>query len=399
MICNIDFGTSKITTTLASGEIDNLEILDFSSVSTSGLKKGSIINIIDTSKAVEQSVNDLRTRNNIKIKDVFVSFSGESISSTNSMGVSTIRDKQVSYRDMQSAWNTSISMSVPKDKELIDVITSQFIIDGQSGIIDPRGMSGGRLEVSTHLIYCSINAVNNLKLCVEKINKLKIKKFFYNQLGSAESILSNNQKELGVCLIDLGAGTTDITVYKKGTIIFSKVLPYAGDFITESVALSLKIPSFHAEEIKMKYGSAIADDIQDEVLKLKGLDNHNEIEISKKALCEIIEHNLSIIIRNCMSTIEQNGLQDSVATGFVLSGGTANLENIVKLGEVISQKDFKIGSPEFSNIKNVDNLNKPQFAASLGMAKYCAEVDDKEFTFNRSKGIIGRTLEWLRSEM
>ena len=394
MICNIDFGTSKITTTLASSDTSNLEIHDFSSVSTSGLKKGSIINISDTAKAVEKSINNLQIKTNFKIKNVFVSFSGESISSTNSMGVAEIKDKQVSYKDMESAWKTSISMSVPKDKELIDVITSQFIIDGQSGIKDPRGMYGGRLEVSTHLVYCSKNAVNNLKKCV-----VKIKRFFYNQLGTAESVLSNDQKELGVCLIDIGAGTTDITVYKKGAILFSKVLPYAGDLITESIAMSLKIPSFQAEQIKVKYGSAISDDISDEILKIRGLENNKELEISKKALCEIIEQNLSTILRNCISTIEQNGLQDSIGTGLGLTGGTANLENITKLGKIITQKDCLIGSPENLNLKNFEKLNKPQFGASLGMMKYCAEVDNKEFTFNRSKGIIGRMLEWLRSEM
>ena len=228
---------------------------------------------------------------------------------------------------------------------------------------------------------------------------IKIKRFFYNQLGTAESVLSNDQKELGVCLIDIGAGTTDITVYKKGAILFSKVLPYAGDLITESIAMSLKIPSFQAEQIKVKYGSAISDDISDEILKIRGLENNKELEISKKALCEIIEQNLSTILRNCISTIEQNGLQDSIGTGLVLTGGTANLENITKLGKIITQKDCLIGSPENLNLKNFEKLNKPQFGASLGMMKYCAEVDNKEFTFNRSKGIIGRMLEWLRSEM
>ena len=163
--------------------------------------------------------------------------------------------------------------------------------------------------------------------------------------------------------------------------------------------MSLKIPSFQAEQIKVKYGSAISDDISDEILKIRGLENNKELEISKKALCEIIEQNLSTILRNCISTIEQNGLQDSIGTGLVLTGGTANLENITKLGKIITQKDCLIGSPENLNLKNFEKLNKPQFGASLGMMKYCAEVDNKEFTFNRSKGIIGRMLEWLRSEM
>ena len=300
---------------------------------------------------------------------------------------------------MESAWKTSISMSVPKDKELIDVITSQFIIDGQSGIKDPRGMYGGRLEVSTHLVYCSKMQSIILKSALKKSMDSKSKGFSTTNLVQLNLFFSNDQKELGVCLIDIGAGTTDITVYKKGAILFSKVLPYAGDLITESIAMSLKIPSFQAEQIKVKYGSAISDDISDEILKIRGLENNKELEISKKALCEIIEQNLSTILRNCISTIEQNGLQDSIGTGLVLTGGTANLENITKLGKIITQKDCLIGSPENLNLKNFEKLNKPQFGASLGMMKYCAEVDNKEFTFNRSKGIIGRMLEWLRSEM
>ncbi|GIR02699.1 MAG: hypothetical protein CM15mP12_2300 [Gammaproteobacteria bacterium] len=230
---------------------------------------------------------------------MFLFLSGESISSTNSMGVAEIKDKQVSYKDMESAWKTSISMSVPKDKELIDVITSQFIIDGQSGIKDPRGMYGGRLEVSTHLVYCSKMQSIILKSALKKSMDSKIKRFFYNQLGTAESVLSNDQKELGVCLIDIGAGTTDITVYKKGAILFSKVLPYAGDLITESIAMSLKIPSFKLSRSRLSMVQLFPMKFSDEILKIKGLKNNKELEISKKALCEIIEQNLSTILRNC----------------------------------------------------------------------------------------------------
>lgn len=395
----IDLGTSKITGITVKESNGMQKVVGFSSKSTAGLKKGSIINITETSKTIAEVVEDLQNQSGENIRVVDVSFSGELISSTNSTGLATISDKEVSVKDQQSALQTSIAMNVPGDKELLNVVPSQYIIDGQPGIKEPKGMTGVRLEVRTHLVYCSKNSISNISKCIEEINGLQINKFYFNQLGAAKCTLSEDQIDLGVCLLDIGAGTTDLTVFKNGSLIFSKVLPYAGDYITESIAIALKIPSSQAEELKKRYGSSISDRVTDESLKIRGIGGETDFKISKRMLCEVIEQSISNIFRSCIGCIEENGLQDSIPAGFILSGGTANLENIEELGSAITQNSFKIGYPENEPPLNSEKLIKPQFGAPLGMVKFCAEEQNKEFTFNQSKGIIARVLDWLKSEM
>ena len=221
MICILDLGTSKISSILVKDEDTKPEVVAFSSIETSGIKTGSIINIGLISEDISKSINELENKSGEKIKDIIVSFSGEQISSINSTGSVIIRQKEVTARDVQSALNMSSTLKVPNDKTLLYVSPNEYTIDGQPGIAEPIGMNGVRLEARTHLIYCSQNTKENISKCIEELNDLRIKKFYFNQLGAAESVLTQDQRDLGVCLIDIGAGTTDLTVYKGGSIRFS----------------------------------------------------------------------------------------------------------------------------------------------------------------------------------
>ena len=220
MICILDLGTSKISSILVKDEDTKPEVVAFSSIETSGIKTGSIINIGLISEDISKSINELENKSGEKIKDIIVSFSGEQISSINSTGSVIIRQKEVTARDVQSALNMSSTLKVPNDKTLLYVSPNEYTIDGQPGIAEPIGMNGVRLEARTHLIYCSQNTKENISKCIEELNDLRIKKFYFNQLGAAESVLTQDQRDLGVCLIDIGAGTTDLTVYKGGSIRF-----------------------------------------------------------------------------------------------------------------------------------------------------------------------------------
>jgi cell division protein FtsA len=222
MICILDLGTSKISSILVKDEDLSPEVIAFSSVETSGIKTGSIINISQISEDISKCINELEDKSGEKIKDIIVSFSGEQISSINSTGSVIIRQKEVTARDVQSALNMSSTLKVPNDKTLLFVSPNEYIIDGQPGIAQPIGMNGVRLEAKSHLIYCSQNTKENISKCIEELNDLRIKKFYYNQLGAAESVLTKDQRELGVCLLDIGAGTTDLTIYKGGSKIFQK---------------------------------------------------------------------------------------------------------------------------------------------------------------------------------
>ena len=397
MICFLDLGTSKVSG-LLTNDVSTSTIHAFSSTETSGVKKGSIINISTTASSISECLKDIEQQSGFKIKEIFVSISGEELSSTNSIGQVAISEKEVSARDIENALNMSTTMKIPYDKTLLYVMPNSYSIDGLADINDPLGMNGIKLEARSHLIHCSKNTKDNIKKCVKASSPgIGIRKYFYNQLGVAHSVLTDFQRKLGVCVLDIGAGTTDISVYQNGSITFSKVLPYAGDYITETIGTALDIKSSDAEAIKKKYGCAFSDNIDDEMLRI--LLEDVKKSISRKALAELIEDSMSKILRHCLNSLEENNLLNHIPSGIVITGGSANMEGMVKLGEKLSNLNFKIGIPKYNLPQKSDNLLKPENSAILGMAKFHALEQDKEFTFNQSKGIIARVLEWIKTEL
>ena len=397
MICFLDLGTSKISGLLID-DFSNPEISAFSSVETSGVKKGSIINISATASSISECLINIEKQSGFKIKEVLISTSGEEISSTNSTGQAAITERQVSARDIENALNMSSTMKIPNNKTLLYAMPNNYFIDGKGGINDPLGMNGIKLEARSHLIHCSKNTKDNINKCMKICSSsIGIGRYFYSQLGVAYSVLTDYQKKLGVCVLDVGAGTTDISVYQGGSITFSKVLPYSGDYITETIASALDIQSSEAEEIKKKYGCAFSDHVKDEMLNIS-LENGKK-SISRKALTELIENSMSKILRHCLNSLEENNLLNHIPEGIVITGGTANMEGMVKLGEKLGNINFKIGTPKYNLPEKSDNLIKPENSVILGMTKFYALEQDKEFTFNQSKGIIARVLEWIRTEL
>ena len=397
MICFLDLGTSKVSGLLID-DSSTSTIHAFSSIETSGVKKGSIINISTTASSISKCLRNIEQQSGFKLKEVLVSFSGEEVSSTNSVGQAAISEKEVSARDIENALNMSSTLKIPNDKTLLYVVPNSFFIDGQGNIDDPLGMNGIKLEARSHLIHCSKNTKDNVKKCLKVSSSgIGIRKYFYSQLGVAHSVLTDYQKKLGVCVLDIGAGTTDISVYQNGSITFSKVLPYAGDYITEIIASALDIQSSDAEAIKKKYGSAFSDNINDEMLNIS-VENGKK-SISRKALAGLIENSMSKILRHCLNSLEENNLLNNISNGIVITGGSANMEGMVKLGEKLSNLNFKIGIPKYNLPRKSDNLMKPENSVILGMTKFYALEQDKEFTFNQSKGIIARVLEWIRTEL
>ena len=397
MICFLDLGTSKISGVLMRRKETNSEIMAFSSYETSGIKRGSIVNIPQTTESIAKVLNHLEKQTGHKIKEIFVGLSGENISSTNSIGQAVISDKEVSTSDIQEALNLSSTMKVPSDKMLLDVVPNEYFIDGSGDIANPIGLKGVKLEVKTHVIYCSKKSIQNFQECLDNLGNLSARRYYFNQLGVAQCVLTEEEKKHGVCLIDIGAGTTDLSVYRNGSIVFSKILPYSGDYVTESIALSLQIPSRDAEEMKVRYGTAFADESDQELLYIKN-DNEQK-KISRKSLASIIEKSLSRILQNTLSTIKENGFEQQIPGGYVITGGTSNIEDMEKLAKKITGSNSRVGEPIDSKQESMANILKPEFSAVLGLTKFYALEQDKEFTFNQSKGIIARVLEWIRTEL
>ena len=266
-------------------DFSNPKISAFSSVETSGVKKGSVINISATASSIRECLTNIEKQSGFKIKEVLISTSGEEISSTNSTGQAAITERQVSARDIENALNMSSTMKIPNNKTLLYAMPNNYFIDGQGGINDPLGMYGIKLEARSHLIHCSKNTKDNIKKCLKICSSgIGISRYFYSQLGVAHSVLTDYQKKLGVCVLDIGAGTTDISVYQKGSITFSKVLPYSGDYITETIASALDIQSIEAEIIKKKYGIKT-------IINLRGENGLAAYKLEKKA-CEELDLNL-----------------------------------------------------------------------------------------------------------
>ena len=397
MVCFLDLGTSKVCGLLIE-DLSNSKINAFSSIETSGVKKGSIINISATASSISQCLSDIEKQSGSKIKEVLVSISGEEVSSTNSIGQAAITEKEVSARDIENALNMSSTMKIPSDKTLLYAMPNSYLIDGEGDISNPLGMNGIKLEAKSHLIHCSKNTKNNIKKCIKVSSSgIGIRKYFYSQLGVAHSVLTDFEKKQGVCVLDIGAGTTDISVYQNGSITFSKVLPYAGDYITETIASALDIQSSDAEAIKKKYGCAFSDYISEEMIKISL--KHGRKSISRKALAETIENSASKILRHSINSLEENNLLNYIPSGIIITGGSANMEGMEKLGQKLTNLNFKIGLPKYNLPEKSDNLLKPENSAILGMTKFYALEQDKEFTFNQSKGIIARVLEWIRTEL
>ena len=398
MICLIDLGTSKISAVLIKNENDSSKVIAFSSVETSGIKKGSIINITSTAETILTCLNQIESQADGKIKELHIGLSGEEVSSTNSTGQVKITDQEVTFRDIEKALNMSKTMMVPNDKTLLYAVPNDYSIDGQRGIKEPLGKNGIKLEASSHLIHCSKNTKENIMKCVKKLSKsISATNFYFNQLGVAEVVLSSEEKKDGVCLVDIGAGTTDISLYEGGTIQFSKILPAAGDYITENIAQAFEIPKSDAEDLKKKYGCAFSDIAGEDMLKINVAGNNQSI--SRKVLARQIEDSVSRILRKCVSCLEDNNLLENIPAGFVLTGGTANMEGMKQLGEKVTKNKIKIGLPEYNLPINAEKLLKPEFSGLLGLVKFYAIEQDKEFTFNQSKGIIARVLEWIRTEL
>ena len=399
MISILDLGTSKISAALASNENNKLKVLEFCTVKSEGFQNGTIVDLSLASKSIRNCISELESKSQQKIKNLYVSFSDEKIIGNETTGHSTGNEREIVIKDMKQAMKSSTEYLVPENIDLLYPVFKDFVIDGKDGIADPRGMRGVRLQAKTHLIYCSKNMKNNIKQCVEERNNLKIQKYFFSQLGAADCTLSNDQKNLGVCLIDIGAGTTDISVYKSGKIIFSKVFDRGGEYLTDRIAFHLEIPTHKAEEMKLKHGTALENQANNEILKVGNLNDGIQKEISRRDLAKVIETHLSLLFRECLRIVQDGGFDEKIPAGFVFTGGTSNLEGIQDLGREIMQKNVKIGIPEYNIPEISESLLKPQYSSFIGMLNFCVKEENKHFKFNSSEGMIDQIRGWLGLEM
>jgi len=397
VLVSLDIGTSKIVCLIAQ-TIDShtIEVVSMGSYPSSGLKKGVVVNIDATTDAIQKSVEQAMLSFDGKIKNVYVGVAGNHIRSLNSHGIVGIKDKEVTSQDIDRVIEAAQAVAIPSDQRVLHVLPQEFVIDEQDSIREPLGMSGVRLESHVHLVTCAANAIQNIEKCVKR-SGLNIDGFVLEQLASSYSVLSDDEKELGVCIVDIGGGTTDIAIFNNGSITFTGVIPIAGDQVTSDIAVALRTPTPQAEDIKQKYGCAVSDFTKDdEVIAVPGVGGRPPRDLSRRSLAEIIEPRYVELFELVKAEIERNGFESKIPAGIVLTGGTSQIEGAVELAESIFQTSVRLGNPEnFTGMESI--LKNPIYATSLGLLGYGFDRLKQGYALEQNTTLFQKAFGWLRN--
>ena len=393
----LDIGTSKVVCLI--GQLTDshaVEIVALGSYPSSGLKKGVVVNIDATTDAIQKSMDQAKNSFDGKLKNVYVGIAGNHIKSLNSHGIVGIKDKEVTPFDIDRVIEAAQAVAIPSDQKVLHVLPQEFVIDDQDSIREPLGMSGVRLESHVHLVTCANNAIQNIEKCVKRCG-ITLDGFVLEQLASSYSVLSEDEKELGVCIVDIGGGTTDIAIFNSGSISFTGVIPIAGDQVTSDIAVALRTPSPQAEELKQKYGCAVAEfTTESETIEVAGVGGRAPRELSRKALAEIVEPRYVELFELVKAEIQRNGFDGKIPAGIVLTGGTSKMEGVVELAESIFQTSVRIGVPE--NFKGMESvLKNPIYATSLGLLGYGFDQLKQGIALEQNRSLFDKAFGWLKS--
>ena len=393
----LDIGTSKVVCLI--GQLTDshaVEIVALGSYPSSGLKKGVVVNIDATTDAIQKSMDQAKNSFDGKLKNVYVGIAGNHIKSLNSHGIVGIKDKEVTPFDIDRVIEAAQAVAIPSDQKVLHVLPQEFVIDDQDSIREPLGMSGVRLESHVHLVTCANNAIQNIEKCVKRCG-ITLDGFVLEQLASSYSVLSEDEKELGVCIVDIGGGTTDIAIFNSGSISFTGVIPIAGDQVTSDIAVALRTPTPQAEELKQKYGCAVAEfTTESETIEVAGVGGRAPRELSRKALAEIVEPRYVELFELVKAEIQRNGFDGKIPAGIVLTGGTSKMEGVVELAESIFQTSVRIGVPE--NLKGMESvLKNPIYATSLGLLGYGFDQLKQGIALEQNRSLFDKAFGWLKS--
>ncbi len=400
LIVGLDIGTSKIVAIVAELQADGeLKVIGLGQHGSRGLKKGVVINIDSTMQSVQRALEEAELMANCKINNVFTGIAGSHIKGINSHGMVKIKDKEVTEMDVDRVIETARAIALPADQEILHVLTQEFIIDGQDDVRSPLGMSGMKLEVKVHIVTGAVAAAQNISKCIKRCG-IDVSDLILQPLASSLAVLTEDEKELGVCLVDIGGGTTDIAVYKHGAIRHTAVVPIAGDQMTNDVAVAFRTPTQSAEEIKIKHGCAHGKvSNKREIVEVPGVDGRDPRELSVGTLAEVLEPRIVELYELVLAELRRSGMEEMIASGIVITGGAALMKGMVELGEEVFHMPVRLGLP-----KNVGGLSEvvsnPRYATGVGLVlKGKQQVESQlngELELDSFKGVFGRMKSWFQ---
>ena len=367
LIVGLDIGTSKVVAVVAEMRPDgHYEIVGLGQHESRGLKKGVVVNIETTVASIQQALEEAELMADCKIRNVYTGIAGSHIRSYNSIGMVAIKDKEVSATDVARVIETAKAVNIPTDQQILHVLPQEFIIDGQEDIREPIGMSGVRLDVKVHIVTGAVSAAQNIIKCVRRCG-LEVQDLILQPLASSSAVLTQDEKELGVALVDIGGGTTDIAIFTGGSIRHTAVIPIAGDQITSDIAMALRTPTPDAEDIKIRHGIAkqvLADPA--ERIEVPGIGDRGPRSLSRQALAAVIEPRVEELLTLVQQAIRESGYEELLSSGVVVTGGTSQLPGLAELGEDIFLKPVRIGLPEYTG-GLADVVRTPRYATVLGL--------------------------------
>jgi cell division protein FtsA len=384
LIVGLDIGTSKVVAIV--GEVNSsgeLEIIGIGSHRSNGLKKGVVVNIESTVQSIQRAIEEAELMAGCEIHSVYAGIAGSHISSMNSHGIVAIKDREVLPQDIDRVIDAAQAVAIPADQQILHILPQEYLIDSQEGVKEPLGMSGVRLEAKVHLITCAVNAAQNIEKCIRRCG-LEVEDIILEQLASSYSVLTDDERELGVCLVDIGGGTTDIAIFTEGSIRHTGVIPIAGDQVTNDIAMALRTPTMHAEEIKIKYACALAKLTNaDETIQVPSVGDRAARSLSRQALAEVVEPRYDELFTLVQAELRRSGYEDLVAAGIVLTGGTSKMEGVIELAEEIFHMPVRLGAPQ--NIRGlIDIVSNPIYATGVGLLQYGIKQQSQENkTFNQ----------------
>jgi cell division protein FtsA len=397
LIVGLDIGTSKVAAIVGELTSDgNIEIIGIGSTPSRGLKKGVVVNLESTVQSIQRAIEEAELMAGCQIKSVYAGIAGSHIRSLNSHGIVAIKDKEVTQYDIDRVIDSARAVAIPADQKILHILPQEFVIDLQEGIKEPIGMSGIRLEAKVHMVTGSVSASQNIVKCIRRCG-LEVDDIVLEQLASCNSVLTDDEKELGVCLIDIGGGTTDIAIFVEGAIKHTAVIPIAGDQVTNDIAVALRTPTLNAEDIKRKYACALTQLANvDEFIEVPSIGDRAPRKISTQNLAEIIEPRYEELMLLVQSELRRSGFEELIAAGIVLTGGSSKVMGLIDLAEEIFHMPVRMGGPQ--NVTGLTEVVKnPIHSTGVGLLMYGKEHQGIGRGIDSDgPGVLARMKNWFQ---
>lgn len=403
LIVGLDIGTSKVAAIVGEVTINGeIEIIGIGMQVSRGIKKGVVVNIESTVEAIKRAVQEAELMAGCQIRSVFVGIAGSHIRSFNSNGIGPIREREVTHADLARVIDTTRAIAISPDQKILHVLPQEFIIDKQGGIRDPIGMSGIRLEAKVHLVTGAVSAEQNIIKCIRRCG-LEVDDVILEQLASSSSVLTEDEKDLGVCLVDIGGGTTDIAVFKDGAVHHTAVIPIAGDQVTNDIATTFRTPSQYANEIKVNYACALRQLTNpEEMIEVPGVGDRPPKQLKRETLAEVVEPRYDELLNLVLSKLTCSGFYEICTAGIVLTGGSSKMQGVIELAEEIFHLPVRLGMPQHVT-GLVDVVKNPIHATGVGLLIFGSKQQSSEFSENDDDGdkvsFFAKIKSWFQGQL